>query len=244
MSELGPEASKRHILEQGFEYLRPLRPRLFPVEAEVPESLHHLELRTALYQLLSYFLRGRATVGSDQFVYYDASDPKACVAPDVYLQLGSEHTDIGSWKTWELGTPDLAIEIASRSDSPEEPWGRKLVRYHRLGVRELVRFDPRAAEQLRVWDYVEGDLAERRVRPNSAVPCRVLGVWWVVVVHERWGPMLRISRDPLGQILIKNELEAEAEARQLEAEARQTAEARVHELEAELRYLRSGKAPE
>jgi hypothetical protein len=263
MSETGPEAFKRRIFEQGFpehgfEYLRPLRPRRFPVEAEVPESLPHLELRTALYQLLSFFLRGQATVGSDQFVYYDASNPKACVAPDVYLKLGSEHTDIGSWKTWELGTPELAVEIASRSDAPEEPWENKLVRYHRLGVRELVRFDPRAPEQLRVWDYVEGDLAERRVSPNSAVPCRVLGVWWVVVVHERRGPMLRLSRDAQGQDLIKNELEVEAEARQAaealqrQAEARQVeaealrrqAEARVRELEAELRRLRSGKAPE
>lgn len=269
MSEMGPEAFEPRSLEQGFEYLRPLRPRRFPVEAKVPESVRHFELRTALYQLLSFFLRGRAVVGSDQFVYYDASNPKACLAPDVYLKLGSQHWDIASWKTWELGTPDLAIEIASRSDAPEEAWEKKLVRYHRLGVRELVRFDPRAPEPLRVWDYVEGDLAERRLRPNSAVPSRVLALWWVVVSQEPWGPTLRLSQDASGQVLVKSELETEAEARQREAEARQReaearqceaearqtaetlqrqaearqveAEARVRELEAELLRLRGGQ---
>lgn len=241
MSETGPEAFEPRSLEQRFEYLRPLNPRRFPVEAKVPESVRHYEVRRALYQLLSFFLRGRAVVGSDQFIYYDASNPKACLAPDVYLKLGSQHWDITSWKTWELGTPDLAIEIASRSDAPEEPWEKKLARYHRVGVRELVRFDYRASEPLRVWDYVEGDLAERRLKPNSAVPSRVLGLWWVVFSQGAWGPTLRLAHDALGQHLVKSELEVEAEARQREMEARQAAEARVRELEAELSRLRGGK---
>src|SRR5690606_13965645 len=126
MSETGPEAFPPRSFEQRFEYLRPLKPRRFPVEAKVPESVRHYELRTELYQLLSFVLRGHAVVGSDQFVYYDASNPKACVAPDVYLKFGSQHWDISSWKTWELGTPDLAIEIASRSDALEEAWEKKL----------------------------------------------------------------------------------------------------------------------
>jgi hypothetical protein len=106
------------------------------VEAKVPESTGHFEVRTALYQLLSFFLRGRACVGSHQFVYFDASDPKACLAPDVYLKLGVLQEDIQSWKTWERGSLDLAIEIASRSDAPEELWERKVTRYHQLGARQ------------------------------------------------------------------------------------------------------------
>ncbi len=250
MSDSAPEAFEPcsvepRSVEPRFEYLRPLRPRRFPVEAKVPESVRHFELRTALYQLLSFFLRGRAAVGSDQFVYYDASNPKACLAPDVYLKLGSQHWDITSWKTWELGTPDLAIEIASRSDAPEEAWEKKLSRYHRLGVRELVRFDPRASEQLRIWDYVEGNLAERRVKPNSAVPSRVLAAWWVVVSHERWGTVLRLSSDASGKELVKSELEVEIEARQQEAEARQQeAEARQQEAEARQQEAEARQAAE
>ena len=37
---------------EPFEYVRPIRPLYFPVAAEVPETQRHLELRTALYQLL------------------------------------------------------------------------------------------------------------------------------------------------------------------------------------------------
>ena len=51
-----------------FEYVRPLVPLHFPSEATVPETQRHLELRTALYQLLWFQLADRATVGSDQFV--------------------------------------------------------------------------------------------------------------------------------------------------------------------------------
>ena len=229
-----------------FEYVRPLRPLHFPVEAKVPESQRHLELRTALYQLLSFHLEGKASVGSDQFLYFDASDPKACLAPDVFLQLGSDGPEIDSWKTWERGTPDLAVEIASRSDAPDEPWRLKLERYHRLGVRELVRFNQRARHKLRIWDYVDGDLAERKLAPEVPAWCRVLGLFWVIESDERWGPMLRLAHDAEGTRLVQTRLEseiaarkAEAEARKAEAEARKIAEARVRELEQTLLALRA-----
>jgi len=236
----------------NFEYVRPLRPLHFPVEEKVPESQRHLEVRTALYQLLSFHLEGRATVGSDQFLYFDASNPKACLAPDVFLQLGSDGPEIESWKTWERGTPDLAIEIASQSDAPDEPWERKLVRYHALGVRELVLFNHRAPQKVRIWDYVDGDLAERKLGPDVPAPSVVLGLWWVTVLDERWGPMLRLAHDAEGRRLVLSRLEseiaarqaeaearqAEAEARQAEAEARRIAEARVRELEQTLAALR------
>jgi len=207
-----------------FEYLRPLRPLHFPEEAKVPESQRHYEIRTALYQLLSFWLRDRATVGSDQFLYFDASNPKACLAPDVFVQLGTPGPEITSWKTWERGTPDLAIEIASRSDAPDEPWNEKLARYHRVGVRELVRFDQKAVEPLRVWDYVDGDLAERKLPPDAPVACSALAAWWVLVPHERWGSVPRLALDAAGTELVATETEA--------------AQARIAELEAELRHLR------
>lgn len=243
MSEIRPD---------NFEYVRPLRPLHFPVEAKVPESQRHLEVRTALYQLLSFHLEGRATVGSDQFLYFDASNPKACLAPDVFLQLGSDGPEIESWKTWERGTPDLAVEIASRSDASDEPWQQKLDRYHRLGVRELVLFNHRAPQKVRIWDYVDGDLAERKLSPDLPAPCVVLGLWWVTVSDQRWGPMLRLAYDAEAQQLVRTRLEtevaarqaeaearqAEAAARQAEAEARRVAEARVRELEQTLAALR------
>jgi len=233
------------IRSGGFEYVRPLKPLHFPVEEKVPESQRHFELRMELYQLLSFHLAERATVGSDQFLYFDASNPKACLAPDVFLKLGTRGPEIESWKTWERGTPDLAIEIASRSDAPDEPWQQKLERYHRLGVRELVLFNHRAVRKVRIWDYVDGDLAERKLAADQPAPCVVLGLWWVTVTHERWGSSLRLAHDAAGRQLVRSQLEseiagrqAEAEARQAEAEARRVAEARVRELEQTLAALR------
>ena len=229
MSEIRPDE---------FEYVRPLRPLHFPVEAEVPESQRHFELRTELYQLLSFHLEGRATVGSDQFLYFDASNPKACLAPDVFLKLGAEGPEIDSWKTWERGTPDLAIEIASRSDAPDEPWQTKLDRYHRSGIPELVQFNEGSPQQLRIWDYVNGDLAERIVSADAPAPCAALGLWWVVVPDPRWGTRLRLAHDAHGRHLVPTrseteiaERQAEAAAREVEADARRAAEARVRDLE-------------
>lgn len=231
-----------------FEYVRPLQPLHFPVEEEVPESQRHLELRMELYRLISFHLAERATVGSDQFVYFDASNPKACLSPDVFLKLGARGPEIESWKTWERGTPDLAVEIASRSDAPDESWQEKLGRYHRLGVPELVLFNHRAARKIRIWDYVDGDLAERKLVVDQPAPCVTLGLWWVTVTDERWGPKLRLAHDAEGRQLVQTELEAEvaarqaeAEARQAEAEGRRVAEARVRELEQTLAALRKGE---
>jgi hypothetical protein len=70
-----PPSRPRHV------YLRDPVPIHFPSHAEMPESAVHLRLRTALFLVLDANLRGRAYVGSDQFVYWDPTDPKACVAP-------------------------------------------------------------------------------------------------------------------------------------------------------------------
>ena len=61
------------------------------------------------------------------------------------------------------GPPDLAVEIVSPNEGDGLPWADKVARYHELGIKELVRFDPDAPEGLglRVWDAVHGDLVER-----------------------------------------------------------------------------------
>ena len=95
--------------EERPRYLAPPAPLVFPEEAEVPESQLHFELRVLLYHLLRDHLGLAVTVGSDQFIYYDAGDPDRCVAPDVYVRLTPPTDKIRSWKTWERGAPDIAI---------------------------------------------------------------------------------------------------------------------------------------
>src|SRR5437899_2647221 len=100
-----------------YRYLREPRPLHFPCADQVPESPVHLRLRTALFLVLEGRLRGKAFVGSDHFVYWDASDPRACVAPDVFVRMGGPFTLPPSFRTWEHGAPQLAVEILSRSDA-------------------------------------------------------------------------------------------------------------------------------
>src|SRR5215212_1434825 len=134
----------------------------FPEEASVPEHKRHLELRTLLYRVLGA-LSGEHTIGSEQFVYWDPTDPSQCLAPDAFVRLGVPDSIFGSWKTWERGVPEVAVEIASDSDASAASWDTKLRRYQELGVQELVRFDPDETEgrRLRIWDRIEGQLVER-----------------------------------------------------------------------------------
>jgi Uma2 family endonuclease len=221
-------------------YLRAPSPVHFPVEAEVPETKRHLELRTLLYQLLKLAFAERAAIGCDQFVYWDPTEPRACLAPDAFVRLGEPDHPFRSWKVWERGAPQLAVEIVSESDERERDWEDKLEKYRRLGVSELVRFEPESQAPLRIWDSVGHDLLERQLSGASA-PSRCLPGFWLVVEQPETGLALRLSHDERGERLYLTPAEheaearrAEAEARRAEAEGRRAAEQRVRELEAEL----------
>lgn len=182
-------------------YTRAPRMIAFPTEAEVPESKRHLEIRTALYAILKHALRDRAMIGSEQFVYWDPTDPSECVAPDAFVRLGAPDERFVSWKTWERGAPHLAVEIVSSSDASEASWAPKLRKYHRLGASEVVRFDPENGE-LRIWDFVEGDLVERVLSRGEPAECVPLGLFWVVAPDEASDLGLRLARDEAGKDLL------------------------------------------
>lgn len=223
------------------EYLRTPIPVRFPEAELVPESKRHLEQRTALYQILMLAFGEHAAIGSEQFVYWDPTDPRACLAPDIFVRLGGKDDPFRTWKVWERGAPDVAVEILSASDERDRNWNDKLERYRRVGVRELVCFDPEVEPPvLRVWEAVDGDLVERRLAGLEA-PSRCLPGSWVVLGDERVGSVLRLRRGVEGTDLFPTpeEQEREAAARAREAVDREralrvSAEARIRELEAEL----------
>lgn len=203
-------------------YVRSPTPIHFPESAEVPETGVHLEVRTALYLLVRDFVGVRGAVGSDQFVYWDPSDPRQCLEPDLIVRMGALPGPFPTWKTWERGAPHLAVEIVSPSDASEAKWLTKLARYGRAGINEIARFEPEdAARPLRLWDRLEGDLVERDLDGEYALLCDALGVHWCVHSDATLGRVLRLSQDALGQTLIPSVLERDR--------------ARIAELEAELR---------
>lgn len=209
----------------------------FPVEEQVPETELHLELRVLLYQLLKDHLGVSATVGSDQFVYFNAADPTQVLAPDVYVCTRPQPDLIQAWKVWERGTPEVAVEVISASDSRDRAWSTKLARYNALGVQELLRFDPEAAPDqcLRVWDRVDGRLLERQSQAGEAQPSLVLGLYWVLAPAERHPLVLRIATSEAPDSLVPTRIERaalEARTRAAAEQERDAALHRVRELEA------------
>jgi hypothetical protein len=150
----------------------------------------------------------------------DATDPSQSLAPDAFVRLGVPDDDFRSWKVWERGAPEVAVEIISQSDERDRDWDEKLVKYRRLGVRELVRFDAeQSPASLRVWNAVEGDLVERVLSaPVAASEC-LPGYWLIAVEPTCGGHALRLSRDADGRELYPSPAEREAQrVRALEAE--------------------------
>jgi Uma2 family endonuclease len=230
-------------------------------EEQVSETKRHLEARTTLYLLLKDALAG-AAIGSEQFVYWDASDPRKCLSPDIFVKHGLFEETFDIWKVWERGAPDLAVEIVSASDRRDDDWSEKMARYQASGIHEVVRFDPDGkGPMIRVWDRIEGELVERSATSPILRECQALCLWWVVV-PSTYGPMLRLSREPDGTGLLPtpNEertrlgeaLAEERKARALaehekmlaeqkardEAQTRAAAEAENERLRAELERLR------
>jgi Uma2 family endonuclease len=220
----------------GIRYLRAPNPIHFPESAEVPESRLHEDLCALLRALLRYAFEKEHSVGGDQFIYWDATDPRRCIAADAFVRLGQPDSRFKTWKVWERGAPDLAIEILSDSDADSVE--QKVAKYASIGVSELIAYDPeREPSRLRVWDRLQGDLIERELAGAAAVS-KVLPGYWVVVADVKHGPTLRLAHDAEGKRLFPTPAEAEAEARKAEAEARKAEasalEQRIRELEAEL----------
>jgi hypothetical protein len=216
------------VVIDGHRYLRPPVRLHFPEDAEMPEGKRHLQLRTLLFQFLELAFAHEAGIGCDQFVYWDPTDPRACLAPDAFVRFGQPDDLFGSWKVWERGAPHVAVEVVSDFDEPEFVWLEKLEKYRRLGVCELVRFNPVSGDQLlRIWDLIDGDLLERQLSEPKA-QSRVLPGFWLSIESASFGPTLRLSHDERGERLFLTAAESEAAALR-------AAEQRVRELEAELR---------
>jgi hypothetical protein len=235
-------------------HLRPVKALPFPAsdpEWEMSESKRHARMCELLYLVLRHALGDGHSVGSDQFVYFDASNPQRKCAPDAFVKLGVPDTLFDSWKVWERdrGTPDLCVEILSPSDTREKlTWEEKLERYFALGARELVAFDADApvGARLRAWDRIDDDLVEREIVGEST-PCATLGAHWVIVPSREPGgedlpAALRLARDPRGAELVPTGPEAEkaaAEADKAAAEAdKAAAEAENARLRTELEAAR------
>ena len=181
-------------------------------------------------------------VAGDVLIYPQRGKRRRCAAPDVLVAFGvPKRPHRPSYKVWVEGkAPDFVMEVASPS-TWEADRGPKKALYAEMGVREYWLFDP-------MGDFFDPPLEGYRLVRGNYVPLTPLRRRELVLPSKVLGLELRPDaghvrfRDPAaGEDL--HTLPEEKAAREREVAARRKAEARVAELEAENRRLRSQSVP-
>ena len=191
-------------------------------------------------------------VSGNVLIYYEEGNPKASVAPDVFVVFNRPKGKRTSYKVWQEDNqyPNFVLEITSKSTVSEDQ-GTKRGLYAFWGVAEYFQYDPSA-------DYLEPQLQGYRLMDGNyfALPATPLPDDGLSITSEVLGLALHLEQGELrfynpatGEKLLSH---AESEAARQTAEAarqtaeaarqtaeagRQTAEERAERLAAQLRDL-------
>lgn len=163
--------------------------------------------------------------------YYEEGNPKAYLAPDVFVVLGLPKRKRRSYKVWEEGGkfPNFVLEITSKSTVNEDQGSKKGL-YAFWGVQEYFQYDPTGdylKPQLQGFKLINGNYFP--IAPLSlsnggiSIPSEVLGLELHLENQE-----LRFYDPTIGKKLLSHR---ESEL------ARQQAELRAERLAAKLREL-------
>jgi Uma2 family endonuclease len=139
----------------------------------------------------------RAYLGCDMFVYYVAGDPKKFIVPDNFIALGCEPGDRDVYKTWEDPPPNVVFEVSSKSTRQRDR-EVKPETYVRVGVREIILYDPRGEAQpaLHGLRIVDRTLVPIEPDASGAIESEELGV-----ILRLAGNSLAIADRQSGEIL-------------------------------------------
>jgi len=212
-------------------------------EVEYPESDGQPMAETTLHRkVMSDMIEGLERryaeaadvwVGGNLFLYYEKGNPRKCVAPDVLLARGVAKWDRRIYRLWEETPPALVFEITSQETWSEDQDFKKDL-YERLGVAELVFFDP-------YQEYLKPRLQGYRLEGGRYQPIPLnrdgsLDLQTVGVTVRPEGERLRLVDTASGEKLLWNdELEGARRAAEDRAAA---AEERARALAEELDRLR------
>ena len=223
-----------------------------------PYQSRHFRDLLAMLELF-FRLREDVMVGGDVFIYYVEGNPRVTVAPDCFVVMGvSEESFLrnDTYLMWEVGkAPDFVLEIGSPSTWRND-LGSKRDLYASLGVGEYWMFDPSGGDHygfaLRGERLVDGEYQPLEMREDADG-----GVWGhspTLNLEFHWEDGSLRLYDPVGERWLQTSSELEASRSEMEAAwvaaesraenerlARMASEARVAELEAELRRLQDGQ---
>ena len=118
----------------------------YPCSDGQPMAESDFQLEPLVYAITAlrthFHHRKKVYVAGDMFLYHEEGNPRAVVAPDVFVVVGAPVHKRMSYKLWEEPkAPDFVLEVTSRSTRKEDQ-GRKREVYASLGVGEYWLFDP------------------------------------------------------------------------------------------------------
>lgn len=194
----------------------------------ITESDFQREYLTYAVEVLRIYFQNHPDVyvSGNLFIYYQQGNPKAVVAPDVFVVFGVAKRDRFSYKLWkeENKAPKFILEITSKSTVIEDQGVKRGV-YAFLGVREYFQYDP-------TGDYLDPQLKGLRLVEGNylPMPVTVLPNGSRMLTSEVLGLELRLQAGSLRffdpatdeELLTHQESEqARREAEQARAEAEQ-----------------------
>jgi len=230
------------------------------------ETQAHGQVILDLYHGLSrrYAATPDVYVWFNMLLYFVQGDPRASVAPDVFLVHGVGKHERRTYKVWEEGrAPSWICEVTSKSTKDEDMVKKKGV-YERLGVLEYFLFDPLGEylrPRLQGYRLVGGRNQRLAALGDGALPSETTGLRLVPEGQrlrlrdaETDAPLPWQEEDAAARQAAERDAEqqarrAEREARRAEQEARRAGEERrlreapeerARALEAELARLRGG----
>lgn len=208
----------------------------------LPDAMNQLPHFTETIEVVKAIFVGQSTtlVSGDTPIYYDDEQgQQRIVRPDCYVAFDVDTVAImrrnGYFMQLVGKPPGFALEIASISTYTED-LGRKRDLYARLGIGEYWRFDPTGSdfygEPLTGEVLTDGEYRHMEMRRDDEG--RTWGSSPALGMDLCWDAGRLRFHDPATGEFRRNMVELEA-ALQSEREAREDAQARIRQLEEELR---------
>ena len=232
-----------------------------PMAETHANAVQMVDLQWTLQTLFARQGRAATTaVGGNQFVYYNPSNGRDNISPDVYVIFDRPPPVPPKWQTWIEGKfPDIVFEITSPSTAAQDlsgARGGKRRLYAEQGAREYYIYDP---QQVMVPPLLGYESRAGRMEPLQALPSG--GVWspllgaelrplalpetqrrpagvWLRVIDPGTGQPIPIAEEEHDELqAARQQVTVEAQARLAADQARLAADQRAERAEEELRTL-------